>query len=63
MIAGAEDFATPPDDGAFLAEAIPTAELAILPDAAHLANVEQPEAFNRELLRHLSTSASSEEAA
>jgi 3-oxoadipate enol-lactonase len=63
VIAGAEDVATPPEDGAFLAESIPAAELVILPGAAHLANVEQPDAFNRALLGHLSVPTSSEEAA
>ena len=63
VIAGAEDVATPPDDGAFLADAIPDAELLVLPEAAHLANVGQPELFNRALLEFLSGSAGSEEAA
>lgn len=63
VIAGADDVATPPEDGAFLAEAIPAAELVVLPDAAHLANVAQPKLFNRALLGHLSVPTSSEEAA
>ena len=63
VISGADDVATPPRDGAFLAESIPAAELVILPGAAHLANVEQPELFNRALLGHLSVPTSSEEAA
>ena len=63
VVAGAEDVATPPDDAAFLAESIPGSELVILPDAAHLANVEQPELFGRALLEHLSGPTSSEEAA
>jgi 3-oxoadipate enol-lactonase len=60
VISGAEDVATPPEDGAFLAESIPHAELAVLPDAAHLANVAQPELFAEALLGHLSLRASSE---
>jgi pimeloyl-ACP methyl ester carboxylesterase len=63
VIAGAEDVATPPKDGAFLAESIPGAELVVVPAAAHLANVGQPELFNRALLGHLSIPTSSEEAA
>ncbi|HLG08603.1 MAG TPA: 3-oxoadipate enol-lactonase [Gaiellaceae bacterium] len=63
VVAGAEDVATPPDDAAFLEGAIPGAGLVVLPGAAHLANVEQPELFNRALLGHLSVPASSEEAA
>lgn len=63
VIAGAEDVATPPDDGAFLAESIPGAELVVLPEAAHLANVGQPELFDQALAAFLSGSASSEAAA
>jgi 3-oxoadipate enol-lactonase len=63
VIAGADDVATPPEDGGFLAESIPAAELVILPGAAHLANVEQPEAFNQALLGHLSVPKDTEEAA
>jgi 3-oxoadipate enol-lactonase len=63
VIAGAEDVATPPEEASFLAESIPGAALAVLPGAAHLANVEQPEPFNRALLGHLSVPKSSEEAA
>ena len=61
VIAGAEDVATPPSDGALLAASIPGAQLAIVSRAAHLANVEQPELFDRALLEFLSTS--TEEAA
>jgi 3-oxoadipate enol-lactonase len=53
VIAGAEDAATPPADGAYLAERIPRARLVILPATAHLANVEQAEAFNEAVLAHL----------
>ena len=63
VIAGADDVATPPEDGAFLAESIPGAELVVLPGAAHLANVEQPELFDRALLAFLSGTTSTEEAA
>ena len=44
--------ATPPSDAEYLAGSIPGARLAILDDAAHLVNVEQPEAFDRVLLEH-----------
>jgi 3-oxoadipate enol-lactonase len=63
VIAGAEDVATPPEDAAFLEKTIPSARLVVLPEAAHLANVERPELFNRALLEHLSVPTSSEEAA
>ena len=53
VIAGEDDVATPPADGASLARSIPGGELAVLSDAAHLANVEQPRLFERALLGHL----------
>ncbi|HEV2783435.1 MAG TPA: 3-oxoadipate enol-lactonase [Actinophytocola sp.] len=53
VIAGAQDPATPPDHARRLADGIPEARLEILPDAAHLANVEQPEAVTRLLLDFL----------
>ena len=63
VVAGEQDVATPPADGAFLAEAIPGAILTVLPGAAHLANIEQPELFERALVEFLSTPTSTEEAA
>jgi len=63
VIAGSEDVATPPEDAAFLAESIPGAELVVLPDAAHLANVAQPKLFKRAVLDHLLVHPTSEEAA
>jgi 3-oxoadipate enol-lactonase len=53
VIAGADDPAIPPAHGAAIAGAIPGARLAVLPDAAHLANVEQAEAVNGLILDHL----------
>lgn len=53
VLAGVDDPAAPPSMMAEIAEAIPTAELLVVPQAAHLANVEQPEAVNAALLRHL----------
>jgi pimeloyl-ACP methyl ester carboxylesterase len=53
VIAGADDTATTVVDAEFLAERIPCARLAVIPAAAHLANVEQAERFNSELVRHL----------
>ncbi|MBI4400816.1 MAG: alpha/beta fold hydrolase [Nitrospirae bacterium] len=47
VIVGEQDTATPPADARLMADAIPGARLAIIPAAAHLANLEQPEAFNR----------------
>jgi 3-oxoadipate enol-lactonase len=53
VIAGAEDPATPPEQAELIAGGVPGATLAVLPDAAHLANVEQPEAFSRLVAEHL----------
>jgi 3-oxoadipate enol-lactonase len=47
IIVGELDQATPPSDANLMAEKIPGARLAIIPAAAHLANLEQPEAFNQ----------------
>jgi pimeloyl-ACP methyl ester carboxylesterase len=46
IIVGELDQATPPSDAKLMANQIPNAHLAIIPNAAHLTNMEQPEAFN-----------------
>jgi len=46
---GAEDAITPPAMSEAMAKAIPGAKLAVIADAAHLAPLEQPGAFNRHL--------------
>jgi 3-oxoadipate enol-lactonase len=53
VIAGADDPSTPPEHGRTIADRIRGANLLVLGHAAHLANVEQPAAFNRALLAHL----------
>lgn len=53
VIVGAEDGGTPPAMAREIAEAIRGARLEIIPDAAHLSNIEQPEVFNRLLLEFL----------
>ncbi len=53
VIAGSADQATPPGVAAELAREIPEARLITL-EAAHLSNLEQPEAFHRAVLEHLS---------
>lgn len=55
VIAGADDTATPPASGAEIAGRIPDARMRVLEGAGHLANLEQPAAFNRALLDHLTT--------
>ena len=52
-IAGADDPATPPDHLRRIVDAVPTARLLVVPDAAHLVNVEQPEAVDAAVLSHL----------
>ncbi len=52
VIGGAEDISTPPDQTLALARTIPRARHVLLP-AAHLSNVEQPQAFTAALLSHL----------
>jgi pimeloyl-ACP methyl ester carboxylesterase len=47
IIVGELDQATPPSDAKLMKEQIPLARLTIIPNAAHLANLEQPQAFNQ----------------
>lgn len=47
IIVGVLDQATPPSDAKLMADHIPNARLAIISNAAHLTNMEQPEAFNQ----------------
>ena len=53
VVTGREDHATAPADGQFIREQVTGAELLAL-DAAHLANVEQPDAFTAGVLYFLS---------
>lgn len=53
VIAGEQDTAITPDQVRELQEAIPDSELALVADAAHLPNLEQPEAFTSRVLDHL----------
>lgn len=53
VIAGADDPATPVEHARGIVDAVPGARLAVLADAAHLANVEQPQRVTRLLLEHL----------
>jgi pimeloyl-ACP methyl ester carboxylesterase len=54
IIVGELDVATPPAEAKLMAERILDARLAVIPDAAHLANLEQPESFNR-IVREFAT--------
>jgi 3-oxoadipate enol-lactonase len=53
LIAGADDPTTPPAAVEAIAHAVPNARFAVIPAAAHLANVERPDDFNRLLEEHL----------
>src|SRR2546430_2364465 len=53
VMAGAEDQATPLEHAEEIARRIPAAELVVIPDAAHLANIEQPDAVADRILDHV----------
>lgn len=55
VVAGADDPATPPRHGRAIAATVPDCRFEVIPDAAHLASVEQAAAVNRLLLDHLTT--------
>jgi len=52
-IAGEEDPATPPPHLQLIAEKVVNGELLVVPNAAHLANAEQPAIVTPAILRHL----------
>ncbi len=47
VVVGADDTITPLADAKAMTDAIPGAELALIPQAGHLPNLEQPDTFNR----------------
>ncbi|MFL6074564.1 MAG: alpha/beta fold hydrolase [Mycobacteriales bacterium] len=53
VVVGREDDFTPVADAELLADRIPAATLVIIDGAAHLPNLEHPDAFNAALARHL----------
>ena len=53
IVVGANDPATPVAASEIIHRAIAGSELVVLDDAAHLANIEQPEAFNRAVIAFL----------
>jgi 3-oxoadipate enol-lactonase len=53
IVVGAEDSITPPAEAKAMHEAIRGSTLIEIPAAGHLANIEQPDAFNAALLRWL----------
>jgi len=53
VVVGSEDVMTPPARARAMADLVPGAELVEIPGAGHLANLEQPEAFNAAVVRFL----------
>ena len=54
LVIGAEqDQSTPPEKSREIAQQIPGAQLEMIPDAAHIANVEQPEIVTNLILDHV----------
>lgn len=62
VIVGADDPATPVSSAKLIAERIAGADLVVIDDAAHLANLEQPEAFSRAMVEFLDAVGMSREA-
>lgn len=60
VISGADDPASPPEHGAQIRDFVPNARLQVIPDASHLANIEQVEAVTRAILDHLDPAAGRE---
>jgi 3-oxoadipate enol-lactonase len=54
IVVGNEDKLTPPSESENMDQAIPDSTLAIIDDAGHLSNIEQPESFNYVISRFLS---------
>ena len=56
LIAAELDKGVPPSDMERVATEIPNANFTLINDAGHIANLDQPEAFNRALIRHFQDS-------
>ncbi|HXV49436.1 MAG TPA: alpha/beta fold hydrolase, partial [Candidatus Binatia bacterium] len=57
VLCGDQDIATPPEMGRALADAIPGAKFSLIPDAAHLSCIEQPERMAKMLIEFFGSSA------
>lgn len=55
VLVGADDPTTPPSGAQVIRDYLPDARLEVMPQAAHLSNVEQPDLFNRHLVSFLAT--------
>ncbi len=56
VVGGDQDVATPPADALWLQAHIDGSHLAVLPRAAHLSNLDQPDLFTQVLRSHLEES-------
>ena len=54
VVVGAEDILSPPEEMRSMADAIPNAQFVVIPSAGHMAPMENPREFNRQLLTFLS---------
>jgi 3-oxoadipate enol-lactonase len=52
---GEKDLVTPPDNSISMHEKIKGSKLTVIPDAAHMSNLENPSVFNETLLTFLET--------
>ena len=50
---GDQDHGTPPEMARLIHQNLRGSQFIVIPDAAHISNIEQPEFFNRELLKFL----------
>ena len=55
LLVGEEDGSTPPAASQVMKENIAGAEMKIIKQASHLLNIEQPDTFNKELVKFLAT--------
>jgi len=46
VVVGADDVTSPPEEMRAMADAVPTSQFAVIPDAGHLAPIENPAGFN-----------------
>jgi 3-oxoadipate enol-lactonase len=53
VISGRDDPATPPEHGRLIADGVPGARFEVVDDAAHLANLQQPDLVGELIERHL----------
>ncbi|MFQ5854250.1 MAG: alpha/beta fold hydrolase [Anaerolineae bacterium] len=55
VVVGADDAITPAADAEAMVDAIPGSKLVVIPDAGHLSNLEQSQAFNQALREFIAT--------